>query len=88
MTPIDESFNDEMEHAARMRKVDVEAYWIGYAAGLMRARFGRVAVDDGQHDAWSHNGAPDDQARGYRDGCGKLAGRFALGSHSPLRDAD
>jgi|GEM_PF-5583722 hypothetical protein len=71
MTYAEEVFNREMERATRMQKV-MFGYWTGYAAGLMRARFGRVAVPDTYHDAWSPDDAAGDQARGYRDGYATL----------------
>lgn len=71
MTHAEAVFNREMERATRMQKV-MFGYWTGYAAGLMRARFGSVAVSDAYHDAWSPNDAVGDQARGYRDGYATL----------------
>lgn len=71
MTHAEELFNLEMERATRMQNVMCE-YWTGYAVGLMRARFGSVAVADTHHDAWSPADAAGDQARGYRDGYATL----------------
>lgn len=72
MTRTDDVFNCEMELATQMNRADPDGYWTGYATGLMRARFGCVAVGDRYHDAWSPNDVPGDQARGYRDGYAKL----------------
>ena len=74
MTRTDDVFNREMELATRMQNAAMGGYWNGYAAGLMRARFGHVAVGDPYHVAWSSIDAPGDQARGYRDGYAKLFG--------------
>ena len=72
MKRTDEVFNREMERATRMQNAGMEGYWSGYAAGLMRARFGPVAVGDSYHEAWSPCDAPGARARGYRDGYAKL----------------
>ena len=71
MTADDEAFNGEMERAHSQRAT-MEVYWTGYAAGLMRARFGSVAVGDQFHDEWRQGDAPDERARGYRDGYARL----------------
>jgi hypothetical protein len=71
MTLIDEIFDDEMERVRSMQPTR-DAYWRGYAAGIMRARFGSVAVSDTSHAEWHQVDALDEQARGYRDGCSKL----------------
>lgn len=73
MSPADEVFNCEMELATYRRMVDTDAYWRGYATGLMRARFGCIAVPDWRHYAWSLADAPGERARGYRDGYARLA---------------
>jgi hypothetical protein len=87
MTTEDEIFNGEME-LAYSRRAGQEVYWSGYAAGLMRARFGRVAVRDDYHDEWRQGDPPDERARGYRDGYAKLE-RLALASPGPgVADAD
>ena len=51
MTTEDEIFNGEME-LAYSRRAGEEIYWSGYATGLMRARFGRVAVRRGFGFEW------------------------------------
>lgn len=71
MTADDEVFNGEIELTHSMRAT-MDVYWTGYAAGLMRARFGSVAVGDRYHDEWRQTDAPDDQARGYRDDYSRL----------------
>ena len=71
MTSDDEVFNGEMERA-HSKRATMEVYWTGYAAGLMRARFGSVAVRDQYHDEWRQGDPPDERARGYRDGYSKL----------------
>jgi hypothetical protein len=76
MTLIDEIFDDEMELACSMRAT-LDVYWRGYAAGIMRARFGSVAVSDTYHAEWHQVDASGDQARGYRDGYSKLLGLVA-----------
>ena len=58
MTTEDEIFNGEME-LAYSRRAGEEIYWSGYATGLMRARFGRVAVRDHYHDEWRQGDPPD-----------------------------
>ena len=87
MTAEDEIFNGEMERAySRWASKDV--YWSGYAAGLMRARFGSLAVGDQYHDEWRQGDPPDERARGYRDGYAKLE-RLAPASPWPaVGDAD
>lgn len=73
MTRADEIFNSGIELATRMDRTGIDGYWMGYVAGLMRSRFGAVAVDDRRHEAWSRVDAPGEQARGYRDGYSRLA---------------
>ena len=73
MTADDEAFNGEMERAHSQRAT-MEVYWTGYTAGLMRARFGSVAVGDKYHEKWRQTDAPDERARGYRDGYSRLEG--------------
>lgn len=73
MKPADEVFNCEMERATLSQRTCNDGYWMGYATGLMRARFGAVAVADGHHEAWSADDAPGGTACGYRDGYAKLA---------------
>lgn len=82
MTRTEEVFNREMEFASAMRAT-MDVYWSGYAAGLMRALFGDVAVHDRYHCAWMQADAPGEQARGYRDGYCKLTGPFAMASTEP-----
>ena len=79
MTADDEVFNGAMELAHSMRAT-MDAYWTGYAAGLMRARFGSVAVGDGYHDEWRQPDALDERARGYRDGYSRLEGVLHVSS--------
>ena len=71
MTLIDEIFDGEMELVRSMRPT-MDAYWRGYAGGLMRARFGSVAVSDTYHAEWHQVDSPGEQARGYRDGYSRL----------------
>ena len=71
MTLIDEIFDGEMELARSMRAT-MDVYWRGYAAGLMRARFGSVAVSDTYHAESHQVNSPGEQARGYRDGYSRL----------------
>jgi hypothetical protein len=81
MTADDEVFNGEMERA-HSRRATMEVYWTGYAAGLMRARFGSVAVRDQFHDELRQGDPTDERARGYRDGYAKLE-RLARDSSEP-----
>jgi len=83
MTLVDEIFDGEMELVRSMRAT-TDVYWTGYAAGLMRARFGSVAVSDTFHAELHQNEPPGEQARGYRDGYCKLT-RLVGGSLEPCQ---
>ena len=73
MVYIDEVFNEHLELANSSRALK-QAYWTGYAAGVMRGRFGDVAVADRYHDEWLRRDAAGELAQGYRDGFARLAG--------------
>ena len=83
MTLVDEIFDGEMELVRSMRAT-MNVYWTAYAAGLMRARFGSVAVSDIYHARWHQVDSPGEQARGYRDGYCKLT-RLVGGSLEPCQ---
>ncbi len=73
MTPMEETFNDAIELAQRLERSDQSVYWGGYLTGLMRAFFGRQAVNNSQHGVMSDPSKVGDAALGYRDGYRKLA---------------
>jgi hypothetical protein len=73
MTPMEETFNDAIEVAQRLERSDQSVYWGGYLTGLMRAFFGRQAVNNNQHGVLSDPSKVGDAALGYRDGFRKLA---------------
>jgi len=73
MTPMEETFNDAIELAQRLERSDLSVYWGGYLTGLMRAFFGRQAVNNSQHGVMSDPSKVGEAALGYRDGYRKLA---------------